>query len=240
MKKVLLILLIIFVSIFTFAGCTKEEEKEINSFKKDYEDINGTENKSGKVHREVSISEDNVFVEITAEELVKKIDNKETFYVYFGSRLCPWCRSTIEKADQVSRENLVDKIYYVDIWDDEGNEILRDKYVLNANGELELVIEGTESYKKLLTVFDSLLEDYVLNEYETVNDEQVLKRTVKTGEKRIFAPNYFYVDNGVAVRMTTGTSDLQKDSRETLTEEILKDEEKLFNEFFVNSCDDLC
>ena len=57
---------------------------------------------------------------------------------------------------------------------------------------------------------------------------------ISTEEKRIFAPNYIYVEKGVAKRITTGTSEKQTDSREELTKEILEDEEKLFNDFFKN------
>ena len=58
---------------------------------------------------------------------------------------------------------------------------------------------------------------------------------VKVGEKRIYAPNFIYVNNGKAVKMTEGISDKQKDAFEELSDEILEDEEKLFNEFFNNS-----
>ena len=233
MKKTLLILLIV-LSFVTIVGCGKKKDNKYGlEFKKDYESINGKENSKGKVHRIVTIDENNVFVETTAEEIVKKIENKDSFYVYFGSTLCPWCRSSIEMADKITRENAIEKVYYVDIWDDEGNEILRDKYTLNENDELELEKEGTEAYKKLLEYFDELLEDYNITSEKSGEE-------ISTGEKRIYAPNYFYVSKGIASRMVTGTSPLQKDSREELTEEILNDEEKIFDNFFINACDESC
>ena len=233
MKNKLLLVLILFVSIFTIVGCGKSEKKTTGeAFKKDYEEINGTTSKSGKEHRTITISENNSFVETTAEDVVTKIKNEDSFYVYFGSRLCPWCRSVIEMADKISRENEIDKIYYIDIWDDEGNEIVRDKYIVNSDNELEKTVEGTDSYKELLEYFKDFLRDYsVTNE---AGEE------VPTGEKRIYAPNFFYISNGKVVRMVTGKSDKQKDSREELTEEMLKDEEETFNKFFVNACDSSC
>lgn len=221
MKKVILTLLL-FVSIFSIVGCATKESK---AFKEDYEKLNGQKNSSGKEHRNLNISEENPFIEVSAEEIVKKIDNKETFYVYFGSTLCPWCRSVIEKAIEVAKKNNIKTIYYVDIWDDKGNEILRDKYEIKDNKAVK-VKDGTESYTKLLQTFDSLLRDYNLTD-ENGND-------VSTGEKRIYAPNYFYIKNGEAVRLTTGKSDKQTDARQELTEELLKDEENNFNEFFKN------
>ncbi len=231
MKKKVFVLLLLLVSVLTVVGCGGKKS-DADLFKEEYEKINGTTNKIGYEHRTIKISDKNVFVKTTAEEIVKKIENKDSFYVYFGSKTCPWCRSVIEKADKVSRENEIEKIYYVDIWDDEGKEILRDKYTINDNNELELVIEGTESYKKLLTYFGEFLKDYSI-----ANDNGDI---IPTGEKRIFAPNFVYVSKGEAVRLITGISLKQKDSREELTEEMLKEEEEAFDKFFVNSCDSSC
>ena len=155
------------------------------------------------------------------------IEDKKTFYVYFGDKKCPWCRSVIEKAIKVSKDYDVDKIYYVSIWDDDFNEILRDKYKLNDKGKVEKVSDGTDTYNKLLKEFDSLLSDYTLTDNN--------KKEVKVGEKRIYAPNFIYVSEGKAVKMTEGISDKQKDSNQELSDEILADEEKLFKEFFNNS-----
>ena len=159
------------------------------------------------------------------------IENEESFYVYFGSTLCPWCRSVIEKALEVANNNGIDKLYYVDIWDDEGKEILRDKYTLDDNKNPIKSEEGTEEYQKLLTYFDEVLADYTY----TLDDKKL-----SFGEKRIYAPNFIYVAKGKATRMTTGISELQKDSREELTEEMLRDEERQFDDFFINICDETC
>ena len=232
MRSKTISLLIIGIVIITLTGCFKSEEKNFGQeFKNDYEQINGKENKSGKIHRTVSISENNVFYEITPEKAVEMIENNETFYLYFGSRLCPWCRSVIEKADKVSRENGIERVYYIDIWDDEGNEIFRDKYEI-VDGEVKKTIDGTASYYKMLGYFNDYLRDYEL----TTNAGD----SMPTGEKRIYAPNFVYVNKGKISRLVTGKSELQKDSREELTEEMLKEEEEIFNTFFVNACDDAC
>lgn len=224
MKKKILVLVLLTLSV-VLTGCFKKDNKDALKFKEDYEEINGKENASGKIHREVEISKKNKFVEITPEELVKKIDNKESFYVYFGSRLCPWCRSVIEKADEISRKNKIDKIYYIDVWDDLGNEIFRDKYEINEDGELKQSFKGAEEYKKVLNSIDeTLLRDYTINDSEG--------NTIEVGEKRIYAPNYVYFKNGKGIRLVTGKSDKQTDSREELTKEILEDETNTFNEFF--------
>ena len=219
-RKILFGLLL--VSIFILSACSNDALK----FKKEYEDMNGVVNASGKEHRTVSIPEKNPFVYATDAKIVEMIENDETFYVYFGSTLCPWCRSVIEKFIEVANEKEITKVYYVDIWDSEGNEIMRDKYKVNDDGSLELVVEGTEAYKKLLAYFDSLLYEYNL----TANEKKI-----STGEKRIYAPNFIYVEKGEAKNLVEGISDKQKDARETLTTEMLEDEEKVFEEFLKDS-----
>ena len=219
MKKNLLLIICLTLLVF-ITGC---ENKKALEFKKEYESMNGVESKSGKAHRTVSISKDNPYEKVNAKDIVEKINNKETFYVYFGDKLCPWCRSVIEKSIEVAKNKKINKIYYVAIWNDEGEEILRDKYTLE-NNELKKIVDGTEDYYKLLDKFKDLLSDYTLT---NENGEKI-----ETGEKRIFAPNYIYVEKGVPKTLVSGISEKQTDSREELTTEILEDEEKIFNEFF--------
>ncbi len=225
-KKLFLVLLIAIV--FTLSACTK---KDALNFKNDYEAMNNQTNKNGKVHRSVTIPKHNPIVISSASEIVKMIEEEKSFYVYFGSTICPWCRSVIEKAIEVANNNGIDKIYYVDIWDSEGNEILRDKYTLDEDNNPVKSEDGAPEYQKLLTYFDNVIEDYTY----TIDDKKL-----SFGEKRIYAPNFIYVAKGKATRMTTGISELQKDAREELTEEMLRDEEKAFDDFFINICDESC
>ena len=192
------------------------------SFKEAYEALNEKTNASGKEHRTVAIPEDNPFVEVTAAEVLEKISSKESFFVYIGDEMCPWCRSVIEKAIEIAKAADVKKIYYVQIWDDDHNEILRDQYKYE-DGQLVQVLEGTKEYQELLKLWGDLLEDYTL----TVEEEEI-----QVGEKRIYAPNFLYIEKGEAIRFTTGISDLQEDARVELNEEILKDEETQFKAFF--------
>ena len=226
MKKYLVLLLII--SLFVLTAC----KKETNKFKIYYEEINGQANAQGKIYREVTISNDNPFEEVTAKDILTMIENKETFYVYFGSRLCPWCRSVIESATKLAMARGISKIYYVEIWDEQGQEILRDKFSLDLNNNLNREYAGTVEYHELLKHFNSLLRDY------TLTDEK--GTVVPVNEKRIFAPNFIYVENGVAKKLVTGKSDKLTDSRGELTDEIKKDQEKIFDDFFTEVCDEEC
>ena len=224
MKRKILILFGIICVISTTA--CKRNECDAIRFKKDYESINGEINSSGKQHRTVDIKEDNPFVFTTPKSIIEKIERKETFYVYFGSKLCPWCRSVIEKSIEIANKYGIKKIYYIDIWDDSGNEILRDKYIKDDNGKTIKINNGTDEYFKLLDYFDNILSEYEIDE--------------NTKEKRIYAPNFIYVENGKAVRLTTGISEKQQSSRDILTKKILDDEKKQFENFFASSCDKNC
>ena len=103
-KKVLFLILIL--AVFSLTACTK---KDSVLFKDEYESLNGTKNANGKEHRTVSIPSDNPIIISDAKEIVKMVESEESFYVYFGSKLCPWCRSVIEKALEVANMNGVKK-----------------------------------------------------------------------------------------------------------------------------------
>ncbi|MBP3841274.1 MAG: hypothetical protein IK997_04000 [Bacilli bacterium] len=226
MKNKVLYLLVFVLLITIVTGCASEKDREkAIEFKKEYESLNGKKNGLGKEHRALNIKSDNPYEKVSQKKIVEMIENKETFYLYVGDSLCPWCRSVLEKSIEVAKEKGIKKIYYIDIWDDEGNEIFRDKYELK-DGTASKIKEGTKEYNRLLKEFDKVLSDYTLTDAEGTK--------VETGEKRIFAPNFFYVKKGKVKTMVTGISNKQKDSRENLTNEILKDEEKAFNKLFNN------
>lgn len=199
-----------------------DESISLGDFKLDYESLNGQKNKNDKEYRVVEISADNPFVYSNEEEITNLLDSNESFYLYVGDKLCPWCRSSIESAIRIAKEKNIDKIYYLDIWDDEGNEIFRDKYVVE-DGNLKQVIKGTVLYQRLIEDFKEFLKDYTLKSDDI---------TYEVNEKRIFAPSYFYIENGKLIRFTEGTSKNQNNAYQELNETIVSDQEELFREFF--------
>ena len=211
MKKVLSIILIL-TMIISITGCTISDDiKDSDKFKEEYESQNGKKSKSGKEYRKVSIPEDNPFVYATAEEIIKKIDNKETFIVYFGFSTCPWCRSVIEELIKCANDSDVDKIYYVDIKD------IRDTRIINSDGEIETTKEGTKGYMELLDKLDEVLDEYTVTVTDSEEDEISLE------EKRIYAPNLVAVVNGKATKLEDGISNKLTDPYMELTDEIKKD-----------------
>lgn len=221
MKKIIILL----ITLVLLTSCVKKET-DANKFKKEYENKNSEEIIAGENYRKLDISKSNPFVYSSGDEIVNKIENKETFYVYIGSSKCPWCRSVIEKFIEIANLNNIDKVYYVDIWGNDHEEILRDKYTLDENNKPQKTVEGTESYYKLLNYFDEFLEEYTLTTAKG--------KTVKVGEKRIFAPTFAYIEEGIVKKLVTGISDKQTTYNAELTNEILDDEAKTFKEFLNN------
>jgi len=206
-----------------FTGCSKKESMNSNSFKEEYEALNGTTNSNGKEYRTLNIDANNKFVEVKDEEVVEMMEKGESFYVYFGDPMCPWCRSVLEVAVDVSNEKNVDKVYYVDIWDENGDEVVRDKYALE-DGKIVKKSDGSEAYAKLIELMSDVLSDY------TLSDDH--NNTYQVGEKRIYAPNFIKVENGKAVNMVEGISSLQESAYDELSQDMLDEEREIFSNFF--------
>ena len=211
MKKILTTILIITL-MFTLTGCSGEKEKETTKtdalkFKEEYEKKNGEKNeKYNVVTRSVSIPKDNPIVYATAEDIVKKIDNKETFVVYFGFSDCPWCRSVVEELINVAKDNHVEKLYYVDVKE------LRDVKELDEENNIITSKEGDEHYMELIEKLESVLEDYTLTDSEG--------NEISAGEKRIYAPNIVGVAKGKPTEMVTGESEKLTNPYGELTDEM--------------------
>lgn len=215
MKKKLILILLLILSLGLYGCGNKSDGKK---FKEEYEKVNGQ--KSGtNVIRTIEIPDDNPFVYKTAKDIVDAINNNETFVVYFGFATCPWCRSVLPYLIETAEENNISEIYYVDV------KNIRDTVDYDEETKtFSTTKEGDKAYLELVDLLSNVLSDYSLT---TENGE-----SVKTGSKRIYAPNVVVVENGVALGMTSGISDLQEDGYMELTKEIISDTESKFNELF--------
>ena len=208
MKKKLLFLSTIILSLFLLSACT-DKNSDAYKFKNEYESLNGTKSDSGKEIREIAIDENNPVIYKTAEEIVEMIENNETFVVYFGFSKCPWCRSVLPTLLEVADDLKLTKLYYVDILE------IRDVLELNEKNELVTKTKGSDAYYTLLELVDNVLDDY------SMTDKNGKK--IDTHEKRIYAPNVVGIVNGKADKMTTGISSLQTDAYMDLTEEMVNE-----------------
>ena len=76
-----------------------------------------------------------------------------------------------------------------------------------------------------------------ITKYTLVGLKDEKGNTVEVGEKRIFAPTFIYVENGLAKKLVSGISEKQTTSSGELTTEIREDELRIFNEFFTKDTD---
>lgn len=214
MKKVFIILLMCLI----LGGCNN---KDGIKFKEDYESLNGKVNSNGKSYRNIDIDKNNPFIYSDIDSINNKIENKDSFIVYFGANWCPWCRSILESVIKVSKESNIKKIYYVDVRKDNiiDNDI-RDIYSINDNGEVYLSHQGLDGYHKFLESANGVLENY---DSHNVKVENV---------KRVGAPNYIIFKNGEAVSLTRGIPDSLTDPYMDINEYLRKEIEDIFREFF--------
>ena len=226
MKKKLLLMGLILVTI-TLVGCTyKYVNPDRVKFKEDYESLNGETNNSGKEYRVLGVPTEHPYTYTTVDDLNKMIENKESFIAYFGANWCPWCRSMLLTSINKANEHNIEKIYYVDVRP--GNIInndIRDIYSKDENGKIYLSHRGTDAYKKFTNSLKDILKDYKAGDI-------TLEGTEFEGEKRIGAPTFIMVKNGKGVTITSGVSQEQTDAYMDLNYEIYKDMGKKIDEFF--------
>ncbi len=214
MKKII----VLFCLCLIIGGCNSKDSLR---FKDDYESLNGKVNSNGKGYRVINIDKNNPFIYSDIDSINKKIENGDSFIVYFGANWCPWCRSILESVIKVSRETNIKKIYYIDVRKDNNiDNDIRDIYDKNDNGEVYLSHKGVDGYYKFLKYADNVLKDY---------DSHGVK---VDGVKRVGAPNYIMFKNGKAVKLITGIPNGMNDPYMDISKNMYKEIDKIFRDFF--------
>ena len=226
MKKIILSLLLVSALLFTVTGCEKADNE---IFKEDYESLNNQDTGYEKYkHREIEIDEDNPIVYSSFKEVLDKINNKDTFVVYVGFSACPWCRSVIPYVLESAKENNIDKIYYVNVREDNTKESdLRGYYKLDEDNNVVIDIYPDKYYHDVLNTLNDYLEPFKI---ENEDGEEF-----DTGENRLYAPTIIVYKKGKAVALDECISDKQTEPYQKLTDEIIKDTkskaDKVFKEY---------
>lgn len=210
MKKKLYILLVIVLLIGAFFIYYKvnviDKNTDAYKFKVEYESLNNKESYKNNKYRELNIDKDNMIKYSSAKEVLDKINNNESFIIYFGFAKCPWCRSMIENLLSLAKQNN-EVIYYVDVLE------IRDTLEVK-DGKVVVSKKGDTNYMKLLLKLDAVLDDYSL-EIDDIKYE--------TNEKRIYAPNVVAIINGKAVKKVEGVSEKLTNPYGKITDEMKKD-----------------
>lgn len=207
---------------FFMTKSNKVTAPTIDHFKESYESINDQDTGNGNKYRHIELNNTDIMKEISLTQLIDRINNKETFIVYFGFTKCPWCRSVLPTALNVAKEKNISNIFYINTRPDGTSDSeIRDVYS-NDGKKVILTHNGTEEYHTLLDLFKDVLPDY--------NNHGVVVK----GVKRIGAPNFILVKEGKAIEKITGISDKQTDGYMELTDEINNDMQKAFSCFYDN------
>ena len=213
---IFIFLLSAFGIVYIFSELSTEEElkdaliTDAKIFKEEYEAFNNKELDELGTQVNVTIDEENPMIKTKPEDIIKMINDKESFVIYFSYPNCSWCRNGLETLIASAKDNNIEKIYYVDISN------IRDEYTLNDNNEAIRTTEGTEDYYKLLELLDCVLEDYTPLTYTNSKGKT---KTVIVEEKRIYAPNLIVIKNGNPITLIDGLSEEQVNPGEPLTEE---------------------
>lgn len=205
-----------------------EYKQSAIDFKNEYEKVNGLTMKGDIKYRTLNIDKKNPYVKVSIDEIAKKIENEESFYLYVGDHLCPWCRSGLEKMIEVANREKIETIYYVDFWDDEHNEILRDLYDVKISGKKVEIIqtkEATEGYKKLYEAVKDYIQDYVITKDG---------KDYNVGVKKVYGGDHFYFNKGKCERYVTLRVPSLEKATDELTESILKEQDETYTKLFVN------
>ena len=237
-KMILAVLLILgaTASIINLVRLTlvNKPRQEAIAFKEEYEAVNGKVIKGDLKQRNLTIPEDNPYIKTDIKTIVEKIKNNETFYLYVGDSLCPWCRSGLDKMIEVAKKEGIKDIYYIDFWDDNHKEILRDLYEVEVNGKkvsYKKTQDAVEGYDELVAATSNFLQDYTIDKDG---------KTYNVGVKRTYGGDHFKFVNGKCIAYVSLRSDKLENALGELTEEVLKDQETKFTEFFRKTDSNVC
>ena len=235
---VIVVIAAIIVGVVVFSKKEGNKEPEYKQtaldFKEEYEKVNGKTMKDDIKYRSLDINKNNPYVKVSIDEVAKMIKNGESFYLYVGDHLCPWCRSGIEKMIEVANREKIEKIYYVDFWDDDHNEILRELYDVEIKGKkttFKITQEATEGYKVL---YDAV-KDMGLKDYTVTKDG---KEYTVPNVKKVYGGDHFYFNKGVCKKYVTLRVPSLEKATDELTDSVLKEQDKTYTDLFTfsNSC----
>lgn len=103
------------------------------------------------------------FVISTGDEVLRKIDNDETFVVFVGRETWPFCQKTLPELHDAVGNSDIDTVYYVHSRESENGDYLDEinhfsdpHIVFYKNGEVHLEQLGFEDESFFLTILNQL------------------------------------------------------------------------------------
>lgn len=220
---IIIVCTILVVGLCAFAIYNHKDIKVSDAvkFKEEYEAYNGLVNENNdKNFLNVEISKENPIIYKSGKQILDVLKNEDAL-VYFGFSSCPWCRRMIEPMLETLKNEKIDKIYYVDIFD------MRDTYKFTGSIIPEQTKKGTDAYYDILEFLGKNLEEYY------VKDDA--GNMYDTGVTRLYAPTIVSVSNGKVI----GFYEQKVDSKIDPYEKMSEDEKNKFQDMLKKMIVDL-
>lgn len=122
-----------------------------------------------------------VYKEIKVDSVIKKIDNKDSFYLVMGFPECPWCQALMPPLNDIAKENDIKTIYYLYLKEIRDNEEAKghSKYLELANNYFKEALDTSKNRLNaptLVKVENGVMTDYHINTVENhvLNENGVL------------------------------------------------------------------
>jgi len=225
MKKLLFVL-----GCLLLVGCASQKVEvskdniDAYKFKYSYEALNETIDSSGNQRRSVDIAADNPIKYVSEKEVIDMIDNGDSFLVYFGFPMCPYCRTVIEMMLKTAQEYEIETIYYVPTRDESGNRTFNEVYGLDEEGNVIKTFNGSPYYQELMMRVANVID----KNYSFTDDNNVVH---EVDSKWLTQPCLIYIQQGVALEAVSGVPDIENQYVE-LSEADLKYEHDTFAKLF--------
>lgn len=231
-KKILLFLapilclILLILSFVTFINKGNDSLK----FKQEYESLNGKTSFLNNKYSKLNISVNNPIKYSNYDEIINLIKSG-TGIIYLGFPECPWCRSALPVLLDVSKNNNVETIYYLNIKNERDSYIVEDDKVIYAIDDDGKEIKGTNGYFELLKVLDEYLSEYVI---------ELDGKLYEVGEKRLYAPSVIFVKNGYVTHIQVSTVETHIDPYKTLTSEQYSELYSIYENEILNIYNNTC
>lgn len=231
-KKILLFLapilclILLILSFITFINKGNDSLK----FKQEYESLNGKTSFLNNKYSKLNISVNNPIKYSNYDEIINLI-KRGTGIIYLGFPECPWCRSALPVLLDVSKNNNVETIYYLNIKNERDSYIVEDDKVIYAIDDDGKEIKGTNGYFELLKVLDEYLSEYVI---------ELDGKLYEVGEKRLYAPSVIFVKNGYVTHIQVSTVETHIDPYKTLTSEQYSELYSIYENEILNIYNNTC
>ena len=157
-NKIIYIIIFSLICLFVISGCYHSTENVSDNlkFKYEYENLNYKKIDNKKMVK-AKINKINPIKYSSINEVVLKIDNKETFGVFFGSSKDNKSRSTVDELLKVCNDNDVETLYYVDI------------YKINKDDNYNKLFNKIAKYKKSNKIEMASVASFVNGEIDSYN-----------------------------------------------------------------------